>query len=97
MNDVNKFHAMEKALKVFLLTPATRQFLKNNDPKALEQAERALNDSETVKQAEEALDYWCSHRETNTYPNGRTYTECDLVGCICFEPGSKCPANKEKI
>ena len=55
MNNVTKFYAMEKALKVFLLTPTIRLFLKNTDPKALEQAERALNDQEVINQTEEAI------------------------------------------
>ncbi len=33
---------LEKALKVLVLTPAIRDWLKANDPKALEQAKKAL-------------------------------------------------------
>lgn len=40
---MSRIKDLENALKVLVLTPAIRDWLKANDPKALEQAEKALS------------------------------------------------------
>lgn len=40
---MSRIEDLENALKVLVLTPAIRDWLKANDPKALEQAEKALS------------------------------------------------------
>lgn len=81
-SDLERAWAIERALRVLVQTQATRQFLEAADPKALEQAVRALGD-QTMR---------CSCGGTVIYPTGH----CTLCAAARVALDATAPSGRVK-